>query len=88
MNNEDLPAYKKQFLQEMEILRQQKLQEEALESPSIIAQKQALKYFWCESDSLQSTIILLILLCIAAVTGGRISIQAHTVVTMIWLTTS
>ena len=45
MNNEDLPAYKKQFLQEMEILRQQKLQEEALESPSMIAQKQALKYF-------------------------------------------
>jgi len=39
MNNEDLPAYKKQFLQEMDILRQQKLQEEALESPSIIAKK-------------------------------------------------
>lgn len=30
MNNEDLPAYKQQFLQEMDILRQQKLQEEQL----------------------------------------------------------
>jgi hypothetical protein len=45
MNNEDLPAYKKQFLQEMEILRQQKMHEEALESPSILAQHQAPKYF-------------------------------------------
>lgn len=39
MHNEELPAYKKQFLQEMEILRQQKMQEEAIESPSMIAQK-------------------------------------------------
>lgn len=43
MNNEELPDYKKQFLYEMDVLRQQKLQEEALESPSILAQEQASK---------------------------------------------
>jgi len=45
MNNEQLPAYKKQFLQEMEVLRQQKLQEDTQETPSILAQKQHQKYF-------------------------------------------
>lgn len=50
MNNEELPPYKQQFLQEMEVLRQQKLQEEAQESPSIITQKQSQKYLSFDSD--------------------------------------
>jgi len=50
MNNEPLPAYKKLFLQEMEVLRQQKLQEDTQETPSIIAQKQHQKYFSNNSD--------------------------------------